>query len=88
MRTAVRVAGARGTGADRLLCREHIGGAAANLLGRGRRTGNTAFTPLRGCAGKGCSTVRLVVDQVERAKNRTKSKVQAKVEHPIGYYYR
>ena len=34
MRTAVRVAGARGTGADRLLCREHIGAATANLLGR------------------------------------------------------
>ena len=27
---------------------------------------------------------RGVVDQVERAKNRTKSKVRAKVEHPIG----
>jgi IS5 family transposase len=25
-----------------------------------------------------------VVDEVERAKNRTKSKVRAKVEHPIG----
>jgi IS5 family transposase len=24
------------------------------------------------------------VDEVERAKNRTKSRVQAKVEHPIG----
>ena len=27
---------------------------------------------------------RGVVDEVERAKNRTKSKVRAKVEHPIG----
>jgi transposase, IS5 family len=27
---------------------------------------------------------RGVVDQIERAKNRTKSKVRAKVEHPIG----
>jgi hypothetical protein len=27
---------------------------------------------------------RGVVDQVERPKNRTKSKVRAKVEHPIG----
>ena len=27
---------------------------------------------------------RGVVDAVERAKNRTKSKVRAKVEHPIG----
>ena len=25
-----------------------------------------------------------MVDEVERAKNRTKSKVRAKVEHPIG----
>jgi IS5 family transposase len=27
---------------------------------------------------------RGVVDEVERAKNRTKSKVRGKVEHPIG----
>src|SRR5215472_12878792 len=27
---------------------------------------------------------RGVVDEVERAKNRTKSKVRAKVEHPVG----
>jgi IS5 family transposase len=27
---------------------------------------------------------RGVLDEVERAKNRTKSKVRAKVEHPIG----
>ena len=27
---------------------------------------------------------RGVVDEIERAKNRTKSKVRAKVEHPIG----
>ena len=27
---------------------------------------------------------RSVVDEVERAKNRTKSKVRARVEHPIG----
>ena len=27
---------------------------------------------------------RGAVDEVERAKNRTKSKVRAKVEHPIG----
>jgi IS5 family transposase len=27
---------------------------------------------------------RGIVDEVERAKNRTKSKVRAKVEHPIG----
>jgi IS5 family transposase len=27
---------------------------------------------------------RGVVDEVERAKNRTKSKVRARIEHPIG----
>jgi IS5 family transposase len=45
---------------------------------------------IRGCAPRARDFVnrryrhRGVVDEVERAKNRTKSKVRAKVEHPIG----
>jgi IS5 family transposase len=45
---------------------------------------------IRRCAPRACDFVnrryrhRGVVDHVERAKNRTKSKVRAKVEHPIG----
>ena len=35
-------------------------------------------------AGEQASRHRGVVDEVERAKNRTKSKVRARVEHSIG----
>ena len=47
-------------------------------------------TVIRRCAPRARDFVnrryryRGVVDEVERAKNRTKSKVRAKVEHPIG----
>jgi len=57
-------------------------GATRRIAASGQRSAGTHRE--RRISSTATIAIGGVVDEVERAKNRTKSKVRAKVEHPIG----